>query len=182
MRKPFEGIFGNTPELRMLEFLLPLEGVDFNITELAEEVGISRPTAQKIVKKFLEHGILKVSAEKGGVKYYEIDPDSPFVRLIDEINNVLIAEMVGPEVMNEVERIWSQRNMEELGRLIVGFTKEIKSMITSETEKLPTPSKSIEEDESMVFPPKEPAGIYVSLRDINAADDVDILAGGANAA
>ena len=39
--KPFEGLLGNNCELRMLEYLLPLDGMDFNITKLAEEVGVS---------------------------------------------------------------------------------------------------------------------------------------------
>ena len=126
MRKPFEGIFGNTPELRMLEFLLPLEGIDFNITELAEEVGISRPTAQKIVKKFLEYDILKISSEKGGVRYYELNPSSPFVRLIDEINNVLIAKMVGPEVMQEVEEYWD--TLKESKEKTVSLSSDIENL------------------------------------------------------
>lgn len=47
MAKPFEGLLGNSGELRMIEYLLPLEGIDFNITELGEEVGVSRVTATK---------------------------------------------------------------------------------------------------------------------------------------
>ncbi|CVK34330.1 conserved protein of unknown function [Methanoculleus bourgensis] len=42
MVRPFEGVFGNTCELRLLEFLLPLDGMKFNITELSEEAGVSR--------------------------------------------------------------------------------------------------------------------------------------------
>ena len=140
MRKPFEGIFGNTPELRMLEFLLPLEGIDFNITELAEEVGISRPTAQKIVKKFLEYGILKISMEKGGVKYYELNTSSPFVRLIDEINNVLIAKMVGPEVMQEVEDYWNAKK----------GSREKSIELYSDIENLPLSTTLMEEEGDLI--------------------------------
>ena len=49
----FEGLLGNNCELRMLEYLLPLDGMDFNITELAEEVGVSRLTPPESQKSLL---------------------------------------------------------------------------------------------------------------------------------
>ncbi|MCK9278853.1 MAG: ArsR family transcriptional regulator, partial [Methanoculleus sp.] len=58
MTRPFEGVFGNTCELRLLEFLLPLYDMKFNVTELSEEAGVSRVTAGRVVKKFVEWGIL----------------------------------------------------------------------------------------------------------------------------
>ena len=162
MRKPFEGIFGNTSELRMLEFLLPLEGIDFNITELAEEVGISRPTAQKIVKKFLEYDILKISSEKGGVKYYELNTSSPFVRLIDEINNVLIAKMVGPEVMQEVEEYWNAQKE----------SREKTLDLSSDIENLPISNALMEEEGDIISYDKYPVGYAFDKferGDLNAA-------------
>ncbi len=182
MRKPFEGVFGNTAELRMLEFLLPLEGIDFNITELAEEVGISRPTAQKIVKKFLEYGILKISREQGGVKYYELNPASPFVVLMNEINNVLIARMVGPEVMREVEQYWNKRMNEEISRMVVNVVQHLKALFSSELEQLPVPREPIEEEESIISTPRQPEGAYISSRSIDNADNIVTVGGVSNAA
>jgi len=181
MRKPFEGVFGNTAELRMLEFLLPLEGIEFNITELAEEVGISRPTAQKIVKKFLEYGILKISREQGGIKYYELNPESPFVVLVNEINNVLIAKMVGPEVMREVEQYWSKRIVEELRRMVENVSQNLKAMLSSELESLPISRESIGE-ESIISTPRQPEGVYVSIKNADTADNITTLGGEINAA
>lgn len=99
MVKPFEGLFGNNCELRLIEFLLPLEGMEFNITELAEEIKISRPTAIKIVKKFVEWGLLKIGRKKGGTNYYQINHDSPFVRLFEQFNNLIIENMLEDEVL-----------------------------------------------------------------------------------
>ena len=106
MRKAFEGIFGNTAELRILEFLLPLEGLSFNLSELAEEAEVSRPTVQKVVEKFVKHGILKTSRTQGNTTFYEIDTASPFVTLFEEINNVLIEEMLDENTLNEIRIHW----------------------------------------------------------------------------
>ena len=74
--KPFEGLLGNNCELRMLEYLLPLDGMDFNITELAEEVGVSKITATRIATKFVEWEILN-SKKRANAAYYSIDLESP---------------------------------------------------------------------------------------------------------
>ena len=95
MTRPFEGLFGNTCELRLIEFLLPLDGMEFNITELAEEAGVSRVTAGRVVKKFVEWGILTATSDP--IPRYSIDPASPIVQSINIMNNSLIGRMLGDE-------------------------------------------------------------------------------------
>lgn len=101
MERPFEGLLGNTCEMRLIEFLLPLEGISFNITELTEEAGISRVTVGKIVKKFVTWNVLKT--HPGRNTEYSINNDSPIVRSINVMNNALIAEMLGEDKLQEVE-------------------------------------------------------------------------------
>lgn len=100
MARPFEGVFGNTCELRLLEFLLPLDDMKFNITELSEEAGVSRVTAGRVVKKFVEWGILTATNDR--IPQYSINPASPIVRSIDIMNNALIGRMLGDEKVQEI--------------------------------------------------------------------------------
>lgn len=113
MDKPFEGVFGNNCELRIIEFLLPLKDIEFNISELADEVGISRPTATNVIKKFVDHGIMKVSQERSGTKYYEINSESPYVKIFENLNNIIIEQMLSEEELYEIhdhfETRFSQR-------------------------------------------------------------------------
>lgn len=99
--KPFEGLLGNNCELRMIEYLLPLDGMDFNITELAEEVGVSRVTATRIAKKFVEWGMLN-SEKRANAAYYSINPESPIVKNIEQLNNILIESILGDEKLYEI--------------------------------------------------------------------------------
>ena len=92
--KPFEGVLGNNCELRLIQFLLPLEGIDFNIMELAEEVKMSRVTAIKVVKKFTEWGLL-LKRRYENATYYSINMQSPIVASIQQVNNALIEVMLG---------------------------------------------------------------------------------------
>src|SRR5659263_537407 len=97
MSSPFEGLLGNNCELRMFEFLLPLNGVEFNITELAQEVGVSRVSATRIVKKYVDWGVLKSPITSGNTTYYSINYESPIVKSIEQFNNVLIENILGNE-------------------------------------------------------------------------------------
>ncbi|MBU4374260.1 MAG: winged helix-turn-helix domain-containing protein [Euryarchaeota archaeon] len=106
MSRPFEGLLGNNCELRMLEYLLPLQGIEFNITELAEEVGVSRVTATRIVKKFAEWGVLKSPRTIGNTAYYSINHESPVVKSVEQFNNVLIEKILGDETLYEIHDYW----------------------------------------------------------------------------
>ncbi|EJG07375.1 hypothetical protein Metli_1424 [Methanofollis liminatans DSM 4140] len=101
MTRPFEGVFGNTCELRLLEFLLPLDGMEFNITELSEEAGVSRVTVGRVVKKFVEWGILTATNDR--IPQYSINPASPIVRSLEIMNNSLIGRMLGDEKVQEIQ-------------------------------------------------------------------------------
>lgn len=103
--KPFEGLLGNNCELRMLEYFLPLEGIDFNITELSEEVGVSRVTATRIAKKFVEWEILN-SKKRSGIAYYSINQESPIVKNIEQLNNILIENILGDETLYDIYDHW----------------------------------------------------------------------------
>lgn len=102
MTRPFEGVFGNTAELRVMEFLLPLKDLDFNISELAEEAGISRPTATKVVNKFVEYGVMKISRTESQATYYDLNGDSPFVMLFEDLNNLIIEQMLDEEILFQI--------------------------------------------------------------------------------
>lgn len=121
MSRPFEGLLGNSSELRMLEYLLPLEGIDFNITELAEEVGVVRQTAAKVAKKFAEWGVLNSKA-RAGATYYSINPESPIVKNIEQFNNILIENILGDEALYEIHDYWETQRPHAAVRTAIGET------------------------------------------------------------
>lgn len=120
MAKPFEGLLGNSCELRMIEYLLPLEGIDFNITELGEEVGVSRVTATKIVTKFVEKGLLNPTRSVGITTYYTLNQESPIVKSIEQFNNTLIENILGNETLYEIHEYWVAHAPQPLHEVAVG--------------------------------------------------------------
>ncbi len=90
---PFEGILGNSVELRLLEHLMALPRMTFNVTELAKKAEVSRQSTSRVLKKLLTWRLLKVAAQHGNMKFYALDLDSPTVRSLYLFNEALIGEI-----------------------------------------------------------------------------------------
>ena len=51
MKQPFEGLFGDTCETRLLQFLLPMYGIEFDMADLTGEIKLTRQAISKAMKK-----------------------------------------------------------------------------------------------------------------------------------
>jgi len=103
MKQPFEGLFGDTCETRLLQFLLPMYGIGFNMAGLVEEIGLSRQSIAKAMKKFSDRGMVKVRKE-GRTPLYSINEDSPLVKRLEDFDNSLIESMIGPEEFDRIRQ------------------------------------------------------------------------------
>lgn len=108
LNKPFEGLLGNNCELRMLEYLLPLDGIEFNISELNKEVGVSRIATARIVKKFVKWGVLN-QIGTGNDARYGINKESPIIKSIEQFNNTIIEKILGNEILYEIHEYLETR-------------------------------------------------------------------------
>lgn len=76
--------------------------MEFNLTELAEEVNVSRPTADRVVKKFVKWGLMKVASTHGRTKYYSLNENSNFIEVFENLNNRLVEQMLGEEMLYQI--------------------------------------------------------------------------------
>jgi DNA-binding transcriptional ArsR family regulator len=103
MKQPFEGLFGDTCETRLLQFLLPMYGIEFDMAELVEEIGLTRQSIAKAMKKFSDRGMVKVRKE-GRTPLYSINEDSPLVKRLEDFDNSLIESIIGPEEFDRIRQ------------------------------------------------------------------------------
>jgi len=90
---------------------MPLKDMEFNLTELAEGVSVSRPTVDRIVKKFVKWGFMKVAHTQGKTKYYALNEDSGFVRVFEDVNNRLVEQILGQEKLAQVGMYWTKKSL-----------------------------------------------------------------------
>ncbi len=99
--RPFEGLLGNTVELRVLERLIASPETEFNVAELSNMTGVHRDSASKVINKFLRWNVL-VRTTKGKMDFYRLNSDEPSVISINALNDSLIMQMF-PEVKAVVD-------------------------------------------------------------------------------
>ena len=99
-RQPFEGVLGNTVQLRLLQHLMSTPRLDFNITELQRVTGVSRPSVDKVVKMFLHWGVVRETGKRGNMTFYTINEGSHLVRSMMLFNNGLM-EIMFPELIEQ---------------------------------------------------------------------------------
>jgi hypothetical protein len=122
MSAPFEGLFGNSCELRLVQFLLPLRDLEYNISEMAREIGMSRQAVEPVVKKFVKWGVLKTTNKHGNAYYYALDEKSGFAEAFETLNNRIIERMLGEEALLEIEKYHQEHSPN-----IVPLKAEVKS-------------------------------------------------------
>jgi predicted transcriptional regulator len=94
MKQPFEGLFGDTCETRLLQFLLPMYGIEFEMADLTEEIKLTRQSISKAIKKFSDRGMVKIR-KVGRTWLYSINEESPLVKRLEDFDNSLIESMIG---------------------------------------------------------------------------------------
>ncbi|GAA5818873.1 MAG: conserved hypothetical protein [Methanobrevibacter sp. CfCl-M3] len=77
-------VFGNCPQVKVLDFLLSSSNKYFNKSQIANGSEISRPTLDNFINDFLEFGLLKKS-DQG----YELNISSDLVKYFIKANLLL---------------------------------------------------------------------------------------------
>jgi len=99
MEVPFEGIFGSTPELKTLQFLIAHSHFDYTKKELAEHAGISRQTVYKVLELFLRWEIVKETRKIGNVTLYALNKKNELVKSFKKFDNEIINIIAQKELM-----------------------------------------------------------------------------------
>lgn len=102
MAKPFEGLFGDSSELSVIQFMLPLKGLEFNISEISRGTGVTRQTLVHVVRKLVKWSVLKIASKHGNANYYALNEESGFIEAFESLNNCIIEQMLGAEKLAEI--------------------------------------------------------------------------------
>jgi len=92
---PFEGIFGDTCELRLLQSLLPMDDTALSISKLAEKADTNLTEANEAVLKFVAWEILSSSRDQDELKY-TLNSNSSIIRSMAIVNSSVIRLMLRP--------------------------------------------------------------------------------------
>ena len=81
----FLQVFGDTPILRVLDFLIVNEEFDYSMTDIAELSGVGYSTLKLFWPKLEEEKIVKLTRTIGNAKMYQLNSQNPVVKKFKEL-------------------------------------------------------------------------------------------------
>ena len=92
----FRELFGDTPKIRVLEYLLERRELDHSIGDIAEGAGINRVTLFRMWDEIEKSSIIVHTRNIGNAKLYKLNMSNPYVKILvslfDKIINVYFQE------------------------------------------------------------------------------------------
>lgn len=82
----FVNFFGESPLVRVLDFLLENKPFDYTKTDIAKGAGISRVSLYKCWPAFTEHGIVRPTRRIGSTQLYALNAKSAVVLQLLELD------------------------------------------------------------------------------------------------
>jgi len=82
----FVETFGDSPNIKVLDFFLTFSEFDYSKSQVAAEIGISRITIQPIWKKLIKDNFLKKTRTVGRAELYTLSKSNPKVKELRELS------------------------------------------------------------------------------------------------
>ena len=81
--------FGDTPQLRVLDFLIGFNFFDYPITEIAKESNVSYNSIKIFFPEFIKSGIVCKTRKIGKSDYYQLNMNNDFVKNLVKLDWML---------------------------------------------------------------------------------------------
>ena len=94
--------FGDTPQLRILDFLIDNHMFDFPLTEIARESNVSYNSLKAIFPYFVNSEIVYKTRKVGKSDYYKLNLKNSFVKNLVKLDWILTKRNVLPEIEDEI--------------------------------------------------------------------------------
>ena len=86
----FREALGDSPVIRVLDFLIEGRGLDYSLSDIAENSNIGWTTLHRIWDKMLKLEIVKPTREIGRAKLFKLNEDNPAVKELIRLYDTLL--------------------------------------------------------------------------------------------
>ena len=92
METLFRKALGDTPKIKVLEFLIEGRELDYSISDIAEGAEIGRTTLFRIWEDLIKTQMITPTRQIGNAKLYKLNLKSIFAKKLTEIFDVIILQ------------------------------------------------------------------------------------------
>lgn len=93
--------FGDTPQLRVIDFLIDNHFFDFPITEIAKGSNVSYNSIKSFFDGFIKTGLIYKTRKVGKSDYYKLNMNNIFVKNLLKLDWILAKNNTLPELNSE---------------------------------------------------------------------------------
>ncbi len=98
----FLNYFGDTPQLRIMDFLIDNHFFDYPVTEIAKESNVSYNSLKVFFPNMIKTGIVVKTRKIGKSDYYKLNINNLFVKNLIKLDWTITKKNILPEVETEV--------------------------------------------------------------------------------
>ncbi|UZE93719.1 MAG: hypothetical protein IB618_03045 [Candidatus Pacearchaeota archaeon] len=98
----FLEVFGDTPKLRVLDFLIENHFFDYPMTEIARESNVSYNSIKVFFKEWIREGILIKTRKVGKSEYFKLNIKNIFISNLIKLDWILTKKTLAPELTEQL--------------------------------------------------------------------------------
>jgi len=96
---------GDTPTIRVLDFLLTFSDFDYSLTVIAKNSGVAWSTIHTFFPELVRQGVVKETRQIGRAKLYKLNHENLISQNFVQIYNQLLKQSIAEATVKEVVRI-----------------------------------------------------------------------------
>ena len=97
----FVEFMGDSPMIKVLDYLLTERELDFSITDMAKNAGIGRATLYRIWSSLIKNEIILHTRDIGKAKLYKLNMKNEKIKKLIEIYDMLVLEELRKKSENQ---------------------------------------------------------------------------------
>ncbi len=101
----FIELLGDTPTIRVLDFLLTFSDFDYSLTAIAENSRVAWSTIHTFFPGLVRQGVVKETRQVGRARLYMLNHESQIARNFVQIYNQLLKRSIAEATAKEVVKI-----------------------------------------------------------------------------
>jgi len=91
----FIKFIGDTPYVRILDFLITGREFDYTLTDMANKAGISWTTLNRVFPEFIKNRIVKETRAIGRARLYKLNLENEIVKRMVNLYDLIILNRLG---------------------------------------------------------------------------------------
>lgn len=94
-------VFGDSPIIKVLDFILDNREFDYSLTDIAKGADVGWSTLHQFWRELVNLGIVKKTRKIGRAELYKLNEENPLVQKLTEIDLVISKMLVGKVIKAE---------------------------------------------------------------------------------